>query len=72
MMTLNNIMGRKNNSTPSFIESEGAYITKPLDIANYFNNYFIDKVENLRQGMPKSSCERSYVNIRDIIVKNKN
>lgn len=43
--TLNTIMGRKNNSTPSFIESELDHITRPLDIANYFNNYFIDKVE---------------------------
>ena len=33
-------MGRKTNSTPSFIESYGLFITKPFDVANYFNDYF--------------------------------
>lgn len=70
--TLNNIMGRKSNSTTSFIESEGAFITKPLDIANYFNDYFMGKVSTLRQGMPTSSCESSYLCIKKQIMKDKN
>ena len=37
------ITGRKTNSTPSFIESDGLFITNPFD-ANYFIYYFIDKV----------------------------
>lgn len=49
--TLNDIMGRKSSSTPSFIEVEGSFITKPAEIANYFNNYFTSKVYKLRQGM---------------------
>ena len=30
--TLNDIMGRKSSPTPSFIEVEGSFITKPVDI----------------------------------------
>jgi hypothetical protein len=28
-------MGRKTNSTPSFMESDGLFIPKPFDVANY-------------------------------------
>jgi hypothetical protein len=31
--TLNEILGKKANSAPSFIESDGSFITKPIDIA---------------------------------------
>lgn len=61
-------MGRRNTSTPSYIESEGVFITKPLEIANYFNDYFTGKVEKLRQEMPNSNCEASYAHIRDKIM----
>ena len=37
--------------TPSFIELNGEFITKPSDIANYFNNYFLSKVNTLRNQM---------------------
>ena len=40
-------MDRKTNSTPSFIESDGLHFTKPFDVANYLNNYFIGKREQL-------------------------
>jgi hypothetical protein len=33
-------LGKKANSAPSFIESDGSFITKPNDIANYFNDFF--------------------------------
>ena len=36
--TLNEIWGKKANSAPSFIESDGSFITKPTDIANYFKD----------------------------------
>lgn len=68
---LNEIMGRKSNSTPSSIESNGSFITKPSDIANYFNNHFIEKVCKLRQEIPKSNCEQFYSCIKDQIMKNK-
>jgi hypothetical protein len=41
-------MGRKTNSTPSFIKSDGLFITQPFDVANYLNDYFVGK---LRQEM---------------------
>ena len=53
-------MGRKTNSTPSFIESDGLFITKPFDVANYFNYYFIGKLGTLRQEMPTTNSEPSY------------
>ena len=34
--TFNDILGIKANSAPSFIESDGSFITKPTDIANFF------------------------------------
>lgn len=30
---------KKRGKTPSFIESSDGFITKPQEIANYFNNY---------------------------------
>jgi hypothetical protein len=42
-------MGQKTNSTPYFIQSDGLFITKPFDVANYFNDYFIGKVANNEQ-----------------------
>lgn len=41
---LNEIMGRKKNVCASFVESDGNFLTKPHDIANYFNKVFVSKV----------------------------
>lgn len=53
-------MGRQSNMLPSYIESDGVFITKPLDMANYFNNYYVEKVNKLRCNMNmelnSSSC----------------
>ena len=49
--TLNTIMGRNSNMPASFAESNGKFITKPHDIANYFNSYFTGKVDKLRNAM---------------------
>lgn len=43
---LNEIMGKKSTCT-SFVELDGVYLTKPIQIANYFNDYFVNKVFNL-------------------------
>jgi hypothetical protein len=43
------IMGRKTNSVSSFIESNGLFITKPFDVANYFSDYFIGKLGKFRE-----------------------
>ena len=42
--TLNEMFGKKANSAPSFLESDGSFITKPTDIVNYFNDFFICKI----------------------------
>lgn len=41
------LLGRFKANNPSFIESDGAFITKPLEIANYF----IKKVDSLRHNI---------------------
>ena len=69
--TLNKIMRRKTNSTPSFIESDGLVITKPFDVANYFYNYFIGKVGKLRQEMPTTNSEQLYSCMKKRIMKEK-
>lgn len=37
-------MGRK-GSTPSFLEEDGQFFTKPCDISNYFSHYFSNKIK---------------------------
>jgi hypothetical protein len=59
-------MGTQTNSTPSFIKSDGLFITKPFDVANYFNDHFIGK---LRQEMPTANSEPSYSCIKKRIMK---
>lgn len=49
--TLNEIMGRRTSGGASFVESEGKFLTKPSDIANYFNDFYINRVHALRQNM---------------------
>jgi hypothetical protein len=44
-------MGRKKNGCASFVEANGVFLTKPLDIANYFNDFFTNNVKNIRQNM---------------------
>ncbi len=41
----------KRTACSSFIESDGIYLTKPFHIANYFNDYFVDKVSKIRWSM---------------------
>ena len=69
---LNQIMGRSSQQTHSFIEINGAFLTKPVDIANYFNNYFTSKVENLRAIMTPSDGSSSCALIENYIMKEKN
>ena len=64
-------MGRNTKSSPSYLEVEGNVITKPTDIANYFNNYFKEKVEKLRTSMPNSDNSTSYLLIKNKIMKDK-
>lgn len=50
-------MGQNSKPTPSSLEVEGNFLTKPVDIANHFNNYLIGKVNHLRHNMPKIDNE---------------
>ena len=59
------------HSTPYFIESDGLFITKQFDVANYLNDYFIGKVGKLRQEIPKTNSEPSYSCIKKQIMKEK-
>lgn len=71
--TLNEVMGRKSKTVISFIQSgDGAFITKPLDIANHFNIFFKSKVNNLRSGFSNSDGSLSQTLIGNSIMKNKN
>lgn len=47
--TINNILGKQFSRTPAYIETENTFLTKPTEIANYFNDVFINKVDNFKQ-----------------------
>ena len=48
--TFNEVIGKiRRSKTSSFIEVDGKLITKPIDIANHFNNYFKCKVDLIRK-----------------------
>ena len=65
-------MGEKANSAPSFIESDGSFITKPTDTANYFNDFFLRKINKLRDDMPATNAYTTHSSISDQIMKDKN
>ena len=45
-------LGWKNSGAPTQLFYEGKLLSKPVDIANCQNQYFIDKVKNILLGMP--------------------
>lgn len=55
----NDMLGSKVNSCPSYLEIKGTFLTKPLHIANYFNDYFQTKINSLRNKMQQSSVNNS-------------
>ena len=65
--TLNEIMRRKSNMGNTYVDCEGVFfITKPQEIANYFNDYFINKIEKLRATMSPKHGSLSHVLIENI------
>lgn len=64
-------MGRGKNTTASYIETDGAFITKPQDIANYFNNYFTSKIQILRNAMRATEDMEPQTIIKDYIMMGK-
>ncbi len=49
--TLNELMCKKSRKSPNYVECAGQLITRPYEVANYFNNFFINKVDRLRSCM---------------------
>lgn len=70
--TLNELMGRKPNSTPTFIDTGESFLTKPCEIADYFNSFFINKVDKSRNEMTSTRNASSYSNIEQKIMTDKN
>ena len=63
---------KKANSAPSFIESDGSFITKPTDIAKHFNYFFIGKISKLRDDIPATNADTTHPSISDQIIKDNN
>lgn len=68
---LKSMLGRNVKSTPSFLESGGQFITKPMDIANHLNNYFCDKIDRLRDDMGETNNSKAEFLIRNCIMVGK-
>ena len=68
---LNNLMGKTIRPTPSFLELDGNFLTKPVEIANHLNKYFKRKIDNLRNNMLPIDNDLSYVSIKNKIMENK-
>ena len=66
---VNGMMSHRPKSTSTYLEVEGTFLTKPLQIANYFNDYFLDKVNNLRRNQTININYTFLIN--DLIMKNK-
>lgn len=46
--TLNYLVKGHTKSVTSCLETGGVFLTKPKDIADHLNNYFVDKVDKLK------------------------
>jgi hypothetical protein len=64
-------LGKKANSAPQLIESDGSFITKTTNIANYFNTFLIGKISKLRHDMPATNADTTHSSITDKIMKDK-
>lgn len=56
---------------PFYIETRGQFLSKPNDIANHFNEYFLIKLNNLKKiNMPRTDTQVLYL-IKKKILKGK-
>lgn len=70
---VNELLGRTDMSKmSSLIEDNGTVITKPFEIANYFNNYYEDKVKVILSEMSQFRTGISETIIREKIMFNRN
>ncbi len=63
--TLNELRGKNSQQTPSFLEVDGSFLTRPSDIANYLSKYFVNKVDKLNNNMPSIDTD----NISNLLIK---
>ncbi len=53
-------MGRNSGQTPSFTDTGDSFLRKPQETANYLNDFFINKMDKLRQEMSSINCTPSH------------
>ena len=53
------------------MDSEGLFITKPFDLANYFNDYFFVKVANLGRKCQQQTVSHHSHALKKLIMKEK-
>ena len=61
--TLNVLVKGHTKSSPSYLETGGEFLTKPKDIANHLNNYFINKIDKL-----KSTVQHNDTDLADRLI----
>lgn len=64
---LNHLVKGKTKSTPSYLETEGGFLTKSKDIANHLNNYFINKIDKLKSTVRNNNSDLSVSLINQIM-----
>lgn len=48
---MNELVGKRVKLKPSFLEADGKFLTKPVDITNYLSSYFSNKIQKLHDGI---------------------
>ena len=56
--TLNNLVRGNTKPTQSYLETEEGFLTKPVEIANHLNNYFMTKIDKLESSITSQSENR--------------
>ena len=66
--TINELLGKRKKQIPTTFESEGTFVTEPTEIANKFNDYFINIGISVSDSVPQSInsshfyCQSNVVN----------
>ncbi|XDV11531.1 hypothetical protein PO909_000447 [Leuciscus waleckii] len=64
---INEIMCKKTKCSNMYLETAAEIITKPLDIANHLNDFFIKKTTNLRSSMLSYPKDSPCSNVKNIM-----
>ncbi|KAI8507846.1 hypothetical protein Bbelb_140860 [Branchiostoma belcheri] len=68
--TLNGMLGKNRNQPPCVVEQDGAYLTRAEDVAEYFNHFFTQKVDSLRNGLNSEMGDNLLTLIKREIMEN--